>query len=88
MVAWPARAGVWLLGLAATAALASPTSNEYARCHRLAAATLEHCLNAQPGAHASDACWTQSRQRQQVCYRELRESHSRPAPRPPTAPQR
>ncbi|QRR35877.1 hypothetical protein JNX00_08460 [Hydrogenophaga sp. YM1] len=65
-------------GLALGTAWASPTSDEFRHCHRVAAAALQFCLDKNPGGRHGEACWTQSRRQQQACYREVRESHRRP----------
>ena len=55
--------------------LASPTPNEYLPCHRLAAATLQACLD-HGHETANQDCWNESRQRNATCYREVKLSHS------------
>ncbi len=71
--------------LAGGAALASPTDNEYQQCHRMAAATLQYCLDESPGNLHGPGCWETSRRIQKRCYGEVRASHQRP-PRPPPQP--
>lgn len=80
----PAAMAVMVL-LAGNAALASPTSNEYQQCHRVAALTLQYCLDETPGNLHGPGCWEKSRHSQERCYGEVRASHQRP-PRPPPPP--
>ena len=80
-----AMAVMALLALvAAGAALASPTSSEFQQCHRVAAATLQYCLDETPGNLHGPGCWQKSRRSQERCYDEVRASHQRPPPRPGT----
>jgi hypothetical protein len=58
-------------GLFLSAALASPTSNQYEECHALAAAGLRSCLDA-AGTALPQHCWSDSRRHVQRCYRDLR----------------
>lgn len=64
---------IWIMFCAETA-LASPTSNEYLKCHRLAAASLMTCLDQEPGK-APKKCWSASERENRNCYRELRQDH-------------
>ena len=61
---------------AASLALASPTDNEFRTCHKLAAATLQHCLDEQPGADRPQ-CWSKSRAAAKRCDADIREEHRR-----------
>ena len=58
-------------GLFLSAALASPTSNQYEECHALAAASLRSCLDA-AGTALPQQCWSDSRRHVQRCYGEVR----------------
>ncbi|MES3023239.1 MAG: hypothetical protein V4857_16865 [Pseudomonadota bacterium] len=54
--------------------VASPTSNEYAPCHKLAAYSLTACLEQNPG-YVNDKCWKESKRQNDACYAGVRESH-------------
>ncbi len=58
-------------------AIASPTPNEYERCHRMASSVLVMCLDKNAGS-AGKKCWDAARRRNDACYADVRESHSRP----------
>ena len=60
--------------LCAELALASPTSDEYLKCHRLAAATLTACLDQAPG-QAPKKCWVTSERANRNCYRAVQLDH-------------
>ena len=55
-------------------ALASPTSNEYLKCHHMAAATLTACLDQAPG-QAPKKCWVTSERANRHCYRAVQLDH-------------
>jgi hypothetical protein len=58
------------------AALASPTANEFAHCHQLAARLLEACLSDHAG-QPSTPCWSRAKNANSRCYAELFASHRR-----------
>lgn len=66
--------------LCAELALASPTSNEYLKCHSMAAATLSACLDQAPG-QAPKKCWVTSERTNRNCYRAIQEDHQPAAAR-------
>lgn len=57
-------------------AAASPTSDEFEDCHRLAAASLRHCLDESPG-RLQEGCWNQSQASARACYAGVHRSHAR-----------
>jgi hypothetical protein len=59
-------------------AMASPTSNEFLPCHKMASAVLLHCLDEKTGHGAGD-CWDRSRNTNDTCYEDVWKSH-RPDP--------
>ena len=58
-------------------ALASPTANEFERCHRGAALSLQHCLS-EAGMGDASACWPQAQAHHQNCWREVVKEHQPP----------
>lgn len=68
----------FLLSAFYSLAIASPTPNEYSRCHQMAASLLLNCLNERPG-YVNEKCWETSRHQTNVCYKEVIKSH-RPDP--------
>jgi hypothetical protein len=68
----------FLLSAFYSLAIASPTSNEYLPCHKMAASMLLNCLDERPG-YVNDQCWESSRHQTNVCYAEVKKSH-RPDP--------
>ena len=50
---------------------ASPTSNEFIPCKKLAVAVLEHCLDKD-----KKHCWKKSKTKFQSCRKEVIESHA------------
>lgn len=66
---------VWVaLMTAMSAAIASPTDNEYQACHRQAARVVEMCLDETPGGDGTH-CWKRAQAHQRACYREVRAAH-------------
>ncbi len=59
------------LCLGVSVAQASPTSNEWRDCHKLAARALQACLDRIPGytEEAQQKCWQDAQARQRLCYR-------------------
>ncbi len=55
-------------------AAASPTANEYSRCHQIASASLVQCLDKNAG-YINDDCWNAAKRRNTACYASVRESH-------------
>ena len=55
-------------------ALASPTSNEYLKCHRMAAAALTACLDQATG-NLPKKCWVSSERANRNCYRSVQLDH-------------
>jgi hypothetical protein len=62
------------IALCTALALASPTSDDYRKCHRVAAATLTDCLDQTPG-QASTQCWATSERSNRNCYRSVQQDH-------------
>ncbi|OSZ71646.1 hypothetical protein [Hydrogenophaga sp. IBVHS1] len=58
-------------------ALASPTANEFERCHRGAALSLQHCLS-EAGMGDGGACWPQARAYHEDCRRKVVQEHQPP----------
>jgi hypothetical protein len=58
-------------------ALASPTANEFERCHRGAALILQHCLN-KAGQGDDAACWPQAQTYHRDCRTEVVQEHQPP----------
>jgi bifunctional DNA-binding transcriptional regulator/antitoxin component of YhaV-PrlF toxin-antitoxin module len=58
---------------------ASPTSDEYRPCHRLAAEVLQRCLDERPG-YENAPCWDKAKTAQVSCYADVRANH-RPDPK-------
>lgn len=58
-------------------ALASPTANEFERCHRGAALYLQHCLG-KAGMGDGSACWPQAQAHHQECRRAVVQEHQPP----------
>lgn len=70
------RLAALLSCLAAVAAQASPTANEYLPCHQLGARYVQSCLDEAPG-RPQPRCWTRARAAVDRCYGEVRDSHDR-----------
>ncbi|WP_439589637.1 hypothetical protein [Hydrogenophaga sp.] len=58
-------------------ALASPTANEFERCHRGAALRLQHCLS-ESGAGDGGVCWPQAQAYHEDCRKAVVQEHQRP----------
>lgn len=56
-------------------AYASPTSADYAVCHRKEALTLQMCLDRQ-GSGESPDCWVDGRGANECCYANVRRSYA------------
>ena len=65
---------LWLMSQAALAG-ASPTANEFERCHKIASAMLEMCLNKNTDAPA-ESCWDAAKRSNLSCYQEVKASHT------------
>ncbi|MFT2090620.1 hypothetical protein [Paraglaciecola sp. 2405UD69-4] len=50
---------------------ASPTSNEFVPCKKLAVAKLKYCLNDD-----NENCWAKSKASYEACYKNVLASHS------------
>ncbi len=60
--------------LGSSYAVASPTSADYRECHRVAAATLQACLDKTPGYRdASRDCGSQATRANDACYDRIRQ---------------
>lgn len=61
-------AGVFIL---TGSALASPTSDEFRRCHEISTVSLRECMDARAGytSNALNTCWVSARKMQISCYR-------------------
>lgn len=66
---------IFFLACYVTLAGASPTSNEFEICHKMAAATLEMCLNQNQNT-VDENCWDISKRRNATCYAKVNESHA------------
>lgn len=62
------------LACALPSAFASPTSDEFMPCHRLASSTLLQCLDQNPGLH-DGKCWDSARKLNEACYDKVRKDH-------------
>ena len=71
---WFCAVGLGLLMVMPWAS-ASPTSEDYRRCHQQALRIAEVCLEAAPGSKGA-ACWQRAEAHQQACYREVRADHA------------
>ncbi len=58
-------------------AWASPTANEFERCHQGAASRLQHCLS-EAGGGEGNACWTRVRTYHALCRKAVVQEHQRP----------
>jgi hypothetical protein len=68
--------GVTVL-LLVQAAWASPTANEFERCHQGAALRLQHCLS-EAGGGDGDACWSGARSYHGHCREAVVLEHQKP----------
>ncbi|HJV76373.1 MAG TPA: hypothetical protein VJ654_19280 [Noviherbaspirillum sp.] len=57
-----------------SAAFASPTSDEFMQCHRVASSALLRCLDQSPGLQ-DDKCWESTRSMNDACYDRVRKDY-------------
>lgn len=77
MFGFIAQLAIYLsLLLANSAAIASPTDNEFDKCKSIAVAYIEKCLLIEP-YYNNTHCWTESEQAYTSCYKKIIKSHSR-----------
>lgn len=62
------------LACAVPAAFASPTSDEFLNCHRMASSALLTCLDQRPG-YQNGNCWDSARSMNDACYDNVRKEH-------------
>jgi hypothetical protein len=55
-------------------AFASPTSNEFIPCKKIAVSVLEYCLN-ENSYSANDFCWTKSKEHYASCAKKVFQGH-------------
>lgn len=69
---------VWSLALFAMieTTFASATRADFEKCHKLAAATLEQCLNSHASLPSREICWQQARKANEQCYAEVHKTYS------------
>ena len=63
--------------LAFSNANASPTSNEYEECHKLASKYLYNCLNENMNSSSNGKCWVKSRESYKSCHSRIIKKHDR-----------
>lgn len=68
---------VGLTALLLQTAWASPTANEFQRCHQGAASQLQRCLS-EVGGGDGNACWTQARIYHGHCREAVVQEHRKP----------
>lgn len=56
------------------AAFASPTSDEFLHCHRMASSALLTCLDQSPG-YKDGKCWDSAKSLNDTCYDGVRKDH-------------
>lgn len=73
----------WLLILPlachAALAMASPTSDDYVPCHRMASLILLECLNN--NQNAGDHCWNKAKSAHKTCYADVVKSYQKDSDR-------
>ncbi|MFC1588815.1 hypothetical protein ACFL3P_00925 [Pseudomonadota bacterium] len=57
--------------------LASPTSNEFEECHKLASKYLFNCLNENMNSSSNGKCWIKSRESYKSCHTRVIKRHDR-----------